>query len=124
VAFLPQISNVLHVCTWALDLFNVLLVNVFLFCVDPGTKPALSSSGMKVAFDIASYQIFKNGDFFYPGLAALFSIISSGGIAILFNSQRRLTASEKSLIDKLTASFAGHIIYSATGADGADMTVN
>jgi hypothetical protein len=79
---------------------------------------------MKVAFDIASYQIFKNGDFFYPGLAALFSIISSGGLAIIFNSQRRLTAAEKILIDKLTASFSGQIIYSATGSTGADMTVS
>ena len=78
---------------------------------------------MTVAFDIASFPIFKDGDLFYPGMASLLAIIHCGGRAIIFNSDGAVTRQEKWLIDKLTKAFRGKIIY-ARDAGSADMCVS
>jgi hypothetical protein len=78
---------------------------------------------MTVAFDIASYPIFKDGDLYYPGVASLLAIIHCGGRAIIFNSAGNTTRAEKKLIDKLTQSFGGKISYSRDSGN-ADMCVN
>lgn len=77
---------------------------------------------MIVAFDIARFRLFRNGDLYYPGVASLLSIIDCGGQAILFNSAGSTSKQEMRLIDKLTASFSGQICYSPD-AGNADMRV-
>jgi len=77
---------------------------------------------MKVAFDIASYPVFKDGDLFYPGLASLLAIINCGGEAIIFSSNGSVSLKEIGLIKKLGESFSGRITY-AEDAGGADMCV-
>jgi hypothetical protein len=78
---------------------------------------------MTVAFDIASYPIFKDGDLFYPGVASLLAIIHCGGRAIIFNSSGNTSRTEKLLIDKLTQSFGGRVIYARDAGD-ADMCIH
>ena len=78
--------------------------------------------GMTVAFDIAKFPVFRNGDLFYPGVASILAIIHCGGHAILFSSEGSPTKQEKQLIDSLTQSFGGKIIY-ARDAGNADMCV-
>jgi hypothetical protein len=78
---------------------------------------------MTVAFDIASYPIFRDGDLYYPGVASLLAILNCGGRAILFNSAGTTTRQEKRLIDKLTQSFGGKISY-ARDSGNADMCIN
>jgi hypothetical protein len=78
---------------------------------------------MIVAFDIASFPIFRNGDLYYPGVASLLSIIYCGGEAIIFNSQREISRQEEILIGQLAASFEGRIIAARDGK-GADMCIS
>ncbi|MCK5127271.1 MAG: hypothetical protein KAR42_13535 [candidate division Zixibacteria bacterium] len=78
---------------------------------------------MIVAFDIASFKLFRNGDLFYPGVASLLSIINCGGKAILFNSNGTTTNQEMKLIEKLAATFAGQIKYASDDRE-ADMRIN
>ena len=78
---------------------------------------------MIVAFDIASFKLFSDGDLFYPGVASVLSILHCGGRAIVFNSAGSTTRQEMKLIELLTSSFAGQIAY-ASDAGGADMCVN
>ncbi|MEE9443296.1 MAG: hypothetical protein V3V99_11595 [candidate division Zixibacteria bacterium] len=78
---------------------------------------------MTVAFDLSKFEIFRNGDLFYPGVASLLAIVHCGGRAILYNSQGTTTRQEKKLIDKLTTSFGGKIVY-ARDAGNADMSIN
>jgi len=78
---------------------------------------------MTVAFDIAKFPIFRNGDLFYPGVASLLAIIHCGGHAILFSSDGPPTRQEKKLIDSLTQLFGGRIVY-ARDAANADMCVD
>lgn len=82
-----------------------------------------SGMDMTVAFDIASYPIFKNGDLFYPGVASLLAILNCGGRAIIYNSAGNTTRQEKRLIDKLTRSFGGKIMYSRDSGN-ADMCIS
>ncbi len=77
---------------------------------------------MKIAFDIASYPLIKDNDLFYPGIASLLAIIHCGGKAIIYNSKGTTTILEKRLIDKLTRSFHGKVVY-AVDAEGADMSI-
>lgn len=78
---------------------------------------------MTVAFDIARFPIFRNGDLFYPGVASLLAILHCGGYAILFSSDGPPTRQEKKLIDSLTQLFGGRIIYARDAAD-ADMCID
>lgn len=78
---------------------------------------------MTVAFDIASYPIFQNGDLHYPGVASLLAILHCGGRAIIFNSAGTTTRQEKLLIDRLTQMFGGRIIYARDAGD-ADMCIH
>ena len=78
---------------------------------------------MTVAFDISSYPIFKDGDLFSPGVASLLAILNCGGRAIIFTSRGSVTRYEKQLIDKLTKSFGGRIIYSKDSGN-ADMCIS
>lgn len=78
---------------------------------------------MTVAFDIARYPLFRDGDLYYPGVASLLSILHCGGRAILFNSAGNTTRQEKRLIDKLTQSFGGKIMY-ARDSGNADMQIS
>jgi hypothetical protein len=75
---------------------------------------------MTVAFDIATYPIFRDGDLYYPGVASLLAILNCGGRAIIFNSAGTTSRQEKLLIDKLTQLFGGRIIY-ARDSGSADM---
>ncbi len=78
---------------------------------------------MVVAFDIASFPIFKNGELYYPGLASLLAIIHCGGRAIIYSSAGKLTPREQDLISQLAASFEGRIT-AAHDSKGADMFIN
>ena len=78
---------------------------------------------MIVAFDIARFRLFRNGDLYYPGVASLLSIIDCGGRAILFNSAGSTSKQEMKLIERLTSSFAGQIAYGPDAGD-ADMCVS
>ena len=78
---------------------------------------------MVVAFDIASFPIFRNGELYYPGLASLLAIIHCGGRAIIFNSTGKITPREQDLISQLAASFEGRIT-SARDRSGADMFIS
>jgi hypothetical protein len=78
--------------------------------------------GMTVAFDIAKFPVFRNGDLYYPGVASILAIIHCGGHAILFSSDGAPTKQEKKLIDSLTQLFGGRIVY-ARDAGNADMCV-
>lgn len=77
---------------------------------------------MTVAFDIARFKIFKNGDLYYPGIASLLAILNCGGHAILYCSQGKVTRQDKLLIDKLTMLFAGRIVF-GRDAGNADMCI-
>jgi len=77
---------------------------------------------MTVAFDISSYPIFKDGDLYYPGVASLLAILNCGGRAIIFSSNGSVSRREKNLIDMLTRSFGGKIIYSRDSGN-ADMCI-
>ncbi|MFH1700797.1 MAG: hypothetical protein ABIE07_09450 [Candidatus Zixiibacteriota bacterium] len=78
---------------------------------------------MTVAFDISKFDLFRDGDLFYPGVASLLAIIHCGGRVVLYNSQGTTTRQEKKLIDKLTTTFGGKIIY-AHDDSNADMSIN
>jgi len=89
----------------------------------PGAQVLHNTVGMTVAFDIAKFSIFQNGDLYYPGVASILGIIHCGGYAILFSSAGQPTKQEKKLIDSLTKMFGGRIIY-ARDAGNADMCVS
>lgn len=78
---------------------------------------------MTVAFNIANFPIFRDGDLFYPGVASLLAIIHCGGRAIIFNSDGSVTRQEKRLIDQLTTLFGGKISY-ARDDSMADMRID
>ncbi len=78
--------------------------------------------GMTVAFDIAKFSIFQNGDLYYPGIASILAIIHCGGYAVLYSSDGSPSRQEKKLIDSLTQKFGGRIIY-ARDAGNADMCI-
>jgi hypothetical protein len=78
---------------------------------------------MIVAFDIASFPIFRNGELYYPGLASLLAIIHCGGRAIIFSSDGNISPREQELIGRLAASFEGRIT-SARDSSGADMFIS
>jgi hypothetical protein len=78
---------------------------------------------MVVAFDIASFPIFKNGELYYPGLASLLAIIHCGGRAIIFSSTGHISRREQDLIGQLAASFEGRIT-AARDSSGADMFIS
>ena len=78
---------------------------------------------MTVAFDLASFPLFRDGDFYYPGVASLLSIINCGGRAIIFHSKGEISRHERKLIDELTTAFGGKILFAPNG-DGADMSIN
>lgn len=77
---------------------------------------------MTVAFDIANYPIFKDGELFYPGIAAVLAIINCGGTAILFTSRGVLSNREKKMIDELARMFNGRLVFGQDNS-GADMCV-
>ncbi len=77
---------------------------------------------MKVAFDIATYPVFRDGDLYYPGMAALLAILHSGGIAIIYKSHGEILDHERRILDKLVEAFRGKIIVSADDRD-ADMNI-
>lgn len=77
---------------------------------------------MTVAFDIASYPLFRDGDLYYPGVASILAILNCGGRAIVFDSSRGTTRQDKKLIDLLTQAFGGRVIY-ARDSGNADMCV-
>lgn len=77
---------------------------------------------MRVAFDIAHYPIFRDGDLFYPGVASLLSIINCGGEAVIFDSRGDVPDRERRLIGKLVTSFKGKIFF-ARNAEGTDMSI-
>lgn len=77
---------------------------------------------MRVAFDIASYPIFRDGDLFYPGVASILSIINCGGEAVIFDSRGDVPDQEMKLIGKLVASFEGKVFF-ARNAEGTDMSI-
>ena len=78
---------------------------------------------MKVAYDIATYPVFRDNDLYYPALASVLAILHCGGEAIIFKSTGAVTTQEKRLIDKLIGVFGGQIRFSDSGA-GADMCVS
>ncbi|MCP4568618.1 MAG: hypothetical protein GY841_13660 [FCB group bacterium] len=82
-----------------------------------------SKLSMTVAFDIASYPFFKHGDLFYPAVASILAIINCGGKAVIFSSTGKVSSREKLLIEKLTDSFNGKIIFSMDDG-GADMHIS
>jgi hypothetical protein len=77
-------------------------------------------SVMRVAFDIATFPLFRNNDLFYPGIASILAIIRCGGEAIIFNSLGTTTGLELRLIKKLIHTFPGKVAY-AKNSEGADM---
>lgn len=77
---------------------------------------------MRVAFDIANYPIFRDGDLFYPGIASILSIINCGGEAVIFDSRGNVPDREMRLIEKLITSFKGKIFF-AQNAEGTDMSI-
>lgn len=78
---------------------------------------------MKVAVDIATYPVIRDGDFYYPAVASLLSILHSGGIIVIFKSQGLISDYEQLLLEKLAAAFRGKIIVAADGRN-TDMCIS
>ena len=101
---------------------KLLIMSVLRWSRVPGTAVA-GKLAMIVAFDMATFPIFKDGDLYYPGVASLLSIINCGGSALIFSSNGSVSRNEKRLIDQLTGTFGGRVIY-ARNASGADMSIS
>lgn len=80
-------------------------------------------SDMRVGVDIATYPVIRDGDFYYPAVASLLSILHSGGIIVIFKSQGIISEYEQLLLEKLAAAFRGRIIVAADG-QGTDMRIS
>lgn len=78
---------------------------------------------MKVAVDIATYPVIRDGDFYYPAVASLLSILHSGGIIVIFKSHGLITNYEQLLLEKLAEAFRGRIIVAADGRN-TDMCIS
>jgi hypothetical protein len=78
---------------------------------------------MKVAVDIATYPVIRDGDFYYPAVASILSILHSGGIIVIFKSQGLISDYEQLLLEKLAAAFRGRIIVAADGRN-TDMCIS
>ncbi len=78
---------------------------------------------MKVAFNIAGYPLFQDGDLYYPAFASILAVINSGGEAIVFDSSHRISKSELSLLRRIAASLAGQLSWVSSGEVVADMCI-
>jgi len=59
---------------------KLLIMSVLRWSRVPGTAVA-GKLAMIVAFDMATFPIFKDGDLYYPGVASLLSIINCAELA-------------------------------------------
>jgi hypothetical protein len=88
-----------------------------------GARPLHRGIYMRVAVDIATYPVIRDGDFYYPAVASLLSILHAGGIIVIFKSQGIISEYEQLLLEKLAAVFRGRIIIAADG-QGTDMRIS